>query len=132
MGIEPYLLTSSITAILAQRLIRRTCPNCKEVYKLTEFEKEILKNYNKNSDMVFYRGKGCDSCINTGYMGRVGIFELLVVSNKIRQMVQEKRSSEEIKAQAQKEGMTTLREDGLNKAFEGVTTLSEVIRVTIE
>jgi len=132
MGIEPYLLTSSITAILAQRLIRKTCPYCREVYNLSDFEQEILSDYKISQGKKFYKGKGCDACINTGFMGRVGIFELLVVSNKIRQMVQEKRSSEEIKAQAQKEGMKTLREDGLNKAIEGVTTLSEVIRVTIE
>jgi general secretion pathway protein E len=132
MGIEPYLLTSSITAILAQRLIRKTCPYCREVYNLSDFEQEILSDYKIGQGKKFYKGKGCDACINTGFMGRVGIFELLIVSNKIRQMVQEKRSSEEIKAQAQKEGMKTLREDGLNKAIEGVTTLSEVIRVTIE
>ena len=132
MGIEPYLLTSSITAVLAQRLLRKICPYCKEVYVPTEFERGLLREYSKNGERTLYRGKGCEYCINTGYTGRVGIFELLVVSNKIRQMVQDKMSSEEIKAEAVKEGMVTLREDGLNKVFEGVTTLSEVVRVTIE
>lgn len=132
MGIEPYLLTSSITAVLAQRLLRRICPYCKEVYKPTEFEMGLLKEYSKNGDRTLYKGRGCENCINTGYTGRVGIFELLIMSNKLRQMVQDKMSSEEIKAEAVKEGMITLREDGLNKVFEGVTTLSEVIRITIE
>jgi type II secretory ATPase GspE/PulE/Tfp pilus assembly ATPase PilB-like protein len=132
MGIEPYLLTSSITAVLAQRLLRKICPYCREVYVPTEFERGLLKEYSKNGERMLYKGKGCENCINTGYTGRVGIFELLVVSNKIRQMVQDKMSSEEIKAEAAREGMTTLREDGMNKVFEGVTTLSEVVRVTIE
>ncbi|MCX8021589.1 MAG: ATPase, T2SS/T4P/T4SS family, partial [Syntrophorhabdaceae bacterium] len=132
MGIEPYLLTSSITAVLAQRLLRKICPYCKEVYIPTEYERELLREYGRNREGILYRGKGCENCLNTGYSGRVGIFELLIVTNRIRQMVQNKMSSEEIKAEAIKEGMVTLREDGLNKAFEGITTLSEVMRVTIE
>ena len=78
------------------------------------------------------RGEGCDNCLNTGYTGRVGIFELLTLTPPIRQMVQAKASSEEIKARAIEEGMSTLRQDGINKAFAGITTLSEVMRVTIE
>lgn len=132
MGIEPYLLTSSITAILAQRLVRKICPHCKDVYALSDYEKELLQGYIHGGEKNLYKGKGCDQCLNTGYMGRIGIFELLVLTSKIRLMVQEKASSEEIKAQAIKDGMATLREDGLKKAFEGITTLSEVIRVTIE
>lgn len=132
MGIEPYLLTSSITAILAQRLVRKICPHCKDVHQITEYERDLLAAYKPLGEGTLYKGKGCDHCLNTGYLGRIGVFELLILSNKIRQMVQEKASSEEIKAQAVREGMATLREDGLRKAFEGVTTLSEVIRVTIE
>jgi general secretion pathway protein E len=132
MGVEPYLLTSSITAILAQRLVRKICPHCREVYKPTEFESELLAEYLKSSGRILYKGRGCENCIDTGYIGRTGIFELLKMSSKIRQMVQLKKSSEEIKDEAIKEGMLTLREDGLNKAFEGTTTLSEILRVTIE
>ena len=132
MGIEPYLLTSSITAILAQRLVRRICPNCKTVYTPTDFEYGLLKEYMGNGEKILYKGTGCDNCINTGYMGRLGIFELLTLNTKVRQMVQEKRSSEEIKAEVVKDGMVTLREDGMNKVFDGITTLSEVVRVTIE
>jgi general secretion pathway protein E len=132
MGVEPYLLTSSITAILAQRLVRKICPHCRDVYKPTEFESELLAEYLKSSGRILYKGRGCENCIDTGYIGRTGIFELLKMSSKIRQMVQLKKSSEEIKDEAIKEGMLTLREDGLNKAFEGTTTLSEILRVTIE
>jgi general secretion pathway protein E len=132
MGIEPYLLTSSITAILAQRLVRRICPNCKELYIPTEFERDLLKEYMRNGERSLYTGRGCDNCLHTGYSGRMGVFELLVLTSRIRHMVQDKVSSEEIKAQAVKDGMVTLRQDGMDRAFEGVTTLSEVIRVTIE
>jgi general secretion pathway protein E len=132
MGVEPYLLTSSITAILAQRLVRKICPHCSEPHRISEYEKELLAAYFKGAEKELFKGKGCENCLNTGFSGRVGIFELLTLSTKIRQMVQDKASSEEIKAQAIKEGMITLREDGLRKAFEGVTTLSEIIRVTIE
>ena len=132
MGVEPYLLTSSITAILAQRLVRKICPHCKIVHEVSEYERELLKAYFRNGERTLYKGQGCDYCLNTGYTGRIGIFELLMLTSRIRQMVQEKAPSEEIKAQAIRDGMATLREDGLRKAFEGITTLSEVIRVTIE
>jgi general secretion pathway protein E len=132
MGIEPYLLTSSVTAILAQRLVRKICPYCKEIYEPTEYEKGLLSGYLRDSAKTLYKGTGCENCLNTGFLGRVGIFELLVLSSKIRQMVQDKHSSEEIKAEAIREEMATLRQDGIVKAFEGTTTLSEVIRVTIE
>jgi general secretion pathway protein E len=132
MGIEPYLLTSSITAILAQRLIRRICPFCREVYEPTEFEQELLKGYLKQGSGTVYKGKGCDECLNTGYIGRVGLFELLILDTKIRHMVQEKKSSEEIKIEAVKDGMLTLRDEGIQKALAGLTTLAEVMRVTIE
>ncbi|OPY66490.1 MAG: Type II secretion system protein E [Syntrophorhabdus sp. PtaU1.Bin050] len=132
MGVEPYLLTSSITAILAQRLVRKICPHCKIIHEVSEYERELIKAYFRNGEKTLYKGQGCDYCLNTGYAGRIGIFELLMLTGKVRQMVQEKASSEEIKAQAIRDGMATLREDGLRKAFEGITTLSEVIRVTIE
>jgi general secretion pathway protein E len=132
MGIEPYLLTSSITAILAQRLVRRVCPFCREVYEPTEFEQELLKGYLRQGDGTVYKGKGCDECLNTGYIGRIGLFELLILNPKIRQMVQEKRSSEEIKAEAIKDGMLTLRDEGVQKALAGLTSLAEITRVTIE
>jgi len=132
MGIEPYLLTSSITAILAQRLVRRICPNCREIYDPTPFERKLLEEYGKGGNSVVYKGKGCPECLNTGYLGRIGIFELLTLNTKLRQMVQEKASSEEIKAEAVKDGMVTLRQDGINRVLVGGTSLSEILRVTIE
>jgi len=79
-----------------------------------------------------YKGKGCPDCLNTGYLGRIGIFELLTLTSKIRQMVQDKASSEEIKAEAIRDGMLTLRQDGIQRALAGDTSLSEIMRVTIE
>ena len=131
MGIEPYLLTSSVTAILAQRLVRRICPHCREVYEPTEFERQLLQDY-AGATHVVYKGKGCPECLNTGYLGRIGVFELLTMTSKIRQMVQGKASSEEIKAEAVKDGMVTLRQDGINRVLAGDTTVSEIVRVTIE
>ena len=132
MGVEPFLLTSSVTAILAQRLVRRICPFCREVYEPSDFEREVLKGYWKHSDGTVYKGRGCDECLNTGYIGRVGLFELLTLNPRIRQMVQDNRSSEETKLEAVKTGMITLREDGMQKALAGLTSPAEVIRVTIE
>ncbi len=131
MGIEPYLLTSSVTAILAQRLVRRICPHCREVYEPTELERQLLHDYIDITHMV-YKGKGCPECLNTGYLGRIGVFELLTMTSRIRQMVQGKTSSEEIKAEAVKDGMVTLRQDGINRILAGDTTVSEIVRVTIE
>ncbi len=132
MGIEPYLLTSSVTAILAQRLVRRICPSCKEVYEPTTFERSLIEEYGRGPESLVYKGRGCPECLNTGYLGRIGIFELLYLNSKIRQMVQEKASSEEIKVEAVKGGMVTLRQDGINRALVGDTTLAEIVRVTIE
>ncbi len=131
MGIEPYLLTSSVTAILAQRLVRRICPHCKDVYEPTEFESQLLKEYAHGQRKV-YKGKGCPECLNTGYLGRIGVFELLTLTGQIRQMVQQKASSEEIKGEAIKDGMVTLRQDGIDRVLAGDTTVSEIVRVTIE
>ncbi len=131
MGIEPYLLTSSVTAILAQRLVRRSCPHCREVHRPTDFERRLLEEHGGTATAV-YGGVGCPECLNTGYMGRIGIYELLILSSKIRQMVQGRASSEEIKAEAIKNGMITLRRDGVNRALTGDTSLSEIMRVTIE
>jgi general secretion pathway protein E len=132
MGIEPYLLTSSVTAILAQRLVRRVCPHCREIYKPTDFERRLLDEYTNGSGNSVYKGRGCPECLNTGFLGRIGIFELLTLNSKIRHMVQEKASSEEIKAEAIKDGMLTLRQDGISRALAGDTSLSEIMRVTIE
>ena len=130
MGIEPYLITSAVNAFLAQRLARKICPSCIEPYKPTQQELSragITKTMlNKGS---LYRGKGCEACLNTGYTGRIGIFELLVVSDNIKKLIMNGSDATTIKEQALKEGMITLLQDGINKVIAGVTTLDEVLRV---
>ncbi len=123
MGVESFLISSSIIGILAQRLVRTICPKCKEPYEGVD---------ENGRQAVFYKGKGCKFCKKTGFYGRLGIFELLVMNDKIRKLVMAKASSEDIKAAAQESGFKTLRQDGMLKVMSGVTTPDEVIRVTAE
>jgi len=130
MGIEPYLISSAVNAFLAQRLARKICPECIETYKPDARELAragLTKNMLKKGNL--YRGKGCPACLNTGYSGRVGIFELLAVSDSIKRLVMTGADATTIKEQALKEGMVTLLQDGINKVIDGVTTLDEVLRV---
>ncbi len=127
MGVEPFLISSSIIGILAQRLIRLICNKCKEKYTPAD---DILKNLNIKLGTEFYHGKGCDQCKGTGFMGRSGIFELLVINEEIRKMIDRKCSADEIKKKAVEYGMRTLRDNGLMKAQQGITTLEEVLRLT--
>ena len=131
MGIKPYLVASSVQAVLAQRLVRVICPSCKTEYKPSK-EELIAINLKPGQlkNTKFYKGKGCDDCTKTGYKGRIGIFELLVMSDEIREVVFEKVSSSIIKEKAKALGMVTLREDGMRKVLKGITTISEVMRVT--
>jgi general secretion pathway protein E len=133
MGIEPFLVASVIRAIVAQRLIRMICPNCKEGYSPEEKALlEIGMNPHHLSDQRIYRGKGCPACSGTGYLGRSGIYEVLLVSEAIRRLIMEKSDSRAIAHMAIEEGMKTLREDGAKKVMAGLTTLEEVVRVTKE
>ncbi|MFC1508156.1 type II secretion system ATPase GspE [Candidatus Omnitrophota bacterium] len=130
MGMEPFLISNSVIGILAQRLVRVICEKCKEPYKPGE---EILKGL-RIIDKVkeLFKGKGCKSCKNTGYKGRIGIFEFLVVSEDIRKLIVGKASNDLIKKKAIEMGMKTLREDGLDKVLKGITTADEVIKATQE
>jgi len=134
MGIEPFLVSSSLTAVIAQRLVRIVCNNCKESFKPRpeELKKVGVSALNKYSDMLFYHGKGCPMCLNTGYRGRTGIYELLLMDDQIRSMILKDSDSNVIKKLAVSTGMESLRDDGLRKASEGMTTLEEVVRVTQE
>jgi general secretion pathway protein E len=131
MGIEPFLVTSSTIAIQAQRLVRRTCSQCKESYTP---DRDPLQELSIRLDdpraKTLWRGRGCDKCSQRGYYGRTGIFELLVMSQKIQEMVLQGADSNAIKREAHKEGMRTLREDGAEKMLRGLTTLEEILRVT--
>ena len=150
IGIEPYLITSSVEAFIAQRLVRVICPKCKEkvslrgreaaeaiseiaslssVFAKASADKSVARN-DKAKDAVVYRGKGCKACNNTGYRGRTGIYEILLVGDEIRKLILQKASSEEIKAKACELGMLPLRQDGWERVLAGITTLEEVIRVT--
>lgn len=130
-GIKPFLVASSVQGILAQRLVRQICPDCKVSYKPLENEKKFLKIPEKDlKNIKIYRGEGCALCNNTGYKGRIGIFELLFIDDEIRKLIYQKAASTYIRKRAREIGMTTLREDGHQKVLGGITTLEEVFRVT--
>ena len=131
MKVEPFLASSSIIGILAQRLVRKICQGCKEKYTPT---KEALKDLGLKTgeELSFYKGKGCAKCLNTGYKGRVGIYELLVPDEKIRNAIISKAPAEDIKKLAVSSGMITLMEDGIGKVKQGITTVEEILRVTRE
>ncbi|MCB9757174.1 MAG: Flp pilus assembly complex ATPase component TadA [Candidatus Omnitrophica bacterium] len=132
MGIEPFLLCSSVIAIVGQRLIRRICQKCKEPFPVTA-EMALKLNLNKKNssqEVVLFRGKGCNACSNTGYGGRLVICEIMVLTPKVKEKILERVGELKIKETARREGMITMREDGLIKAFAGLTTLEEVLRVT--
>lgn len=132
MGIEPFLICSSVLAIIAQRLLRRVCPHCKEDYKISPAiaERVGLKNLFGEKEITLPRAKGCKKCFNIGYKGRVGITEILILSLNVKELILGHAGEVKIKAAARQEGMQTMREDGLTKAMEGLTTLEEVLRVT--
>ena len=134
MGVEDYLLTSTIIGILAQRLVRTLCPHCKEAYiALPELVEEInLRKFTQDSDITLWHARGCGHCANTGYIGRISILEMLPMTDALRSMVMKHATATELRAEAVREGMLTMYEDGLRKALAGVTTFEEVLRVTRE
>jgi type II secretory ATPase GspE/PulE/Tfp pilus assembly ATPase PilB-like protein len=133
LGVEPFLLASSVKCVVAQRLVRKLCQKCKEETELSasikaELQKE-LDSLNLNLPFVFYRARGCEECQN-GYSGRIGIFEVLPIDSKIEELVINRKSSKEILAAAKQNGFITIRQDGYIKALKGLTTIDEVIRAT--
>jgi general secretion pathway protein E len=132
MGVEPFLLSSSINAILAQRLVRIICPHCKEAY--TPDKEALLKLgiVPGDSNQQVYRGRGCAKCHHTGYKGRCGIFELLLMDREMKHLILQTANANDIKELAIKNGMITLRHDGAMKVFQGITTIEEVYRVSKE
>jgi len=132
MGIEPFLLAATLETILAQRLVRTICIKCKTPYEPNE--EELITLGIKNRDLAhqrFYYGKGCDHCKNTGYKGRTAIFELMTVTDTIRELILGKASSNQVRIVAQRSGMRTLRDSGIQKIFAGLTTIEEVVRETM-
>ena len=134
MGVEDYLLTSTIVGILAQRLVRTLCPHCKESYKaLPEVVDELgLRKFTTDRDVTLYHAKGCNECAQTGFFGRICIMEMLPMTDTLRSHVMRHATSTELRAEAIKEGMVTMYEDGMRKALAGTTTFEEVLRVTRE
>ncbi len=130
MGIEPYLVASSVIMIIAQRLVRKLCTKCKQPISLHEETLREIGITESPDELTLYEPKGCAYCNETGYAGRQGLYEVMPVSQQIREMVLERRSVAELKQQAIDEGMLTLREDGLQKFKRGVTSLEEVLRET--
>ncbi len=132
MGIQPFMITATVEAILAQRLVRRVCSNCREPIEVTDRILAQLKmTRDELGERVFYRGKGCDTCNNTGYKGRVGLFELMIMNDDLREMIIQGSSTDELRDRAMEFGLVTLRSAGMKFAFEGTTTVDEVIRETI-
>lgn len=137
MNVEPFLVASTVNVIIAQRLIRKICEMCKTSVDMKE--EDLLKNLPENvvkkhfgdgKDIRVYKGKGCEVCHTSGYSGRIGVFEVLEVSNEIKKLINEKKDSDAILAQAVKEGMATMLDDGLVKVKKGLTSIEEVLRVT--
>ncbi len=132
MGIPPFLITATVEAILAQRLVRRICASCRESVDASD---DILVQLGMTREDLdgrnFYRGRGCDKCNNTGYKGRVGLFELMVMNDELREMVLKGSSTDELREKAKEYGMIALRDYGMAFAYEGTTTVDEIIRETI-
>ena len=132
MGVPAFLITATLEAILAQRLVRRICDKCKEETSLTpELLSELELEAKDIAGKKVYKGRGCDHCNNTGYRGRVGLYELLSVNEEIKDLIIESASTELLRDAARRNGMVPLRDAGLERAFEGLTTIEEVIRETI-
>jgi len=154
MGAEPFLIASTTNVVIAQRLVRKLCPDCRKEYKLADKElktfsdnyemEKIMETMKKSGmlkgkiesktnwlDVKLYKSVGCDQC-NGGYKGRVGIFEVLEIDDDIRKMISQKASSDELDKVAREKGMISMVEDGFIKAVQGITSLEEILRVTKE
>ncbi|HEY2759748.1 MAG TPA: GspE/PulE family protein, partial [Pirellulales bacterium] len=132
MGVAPFLITATLEAVLAQRLVRRICAQCKE--EVTPAPDVLAELDLKPADIVgkkFYRGKGCDACNRSGYKGRVGLFELMNLNDDLRDMIMRNASTDEIRSAARGTGMVTLRDAGMQAVYEGTTTVEEVVRETV-
>jgi general secretion pathway protein E len=130
MGIEPFLVASSVVAVLAQRLIRKVCPDCKQAYHPDDEELIRLGVVPGKMKPTFYRGTGCPACTQTGYRGRTGIHELLVLDDEVRRLIGNKADAAAIRQAAVSKGMILLKEEAAEKIFAGITTTEEVMRMT--
>jgi general secretion pathway protein E len=133
LGVEPYLIASSVNAVIAQRLVRLLCSECKQRYQL---ETSHIKTLNGAGEefvgKYVYKPQGCSKCFNTGYLGREAIFEVMLMGEKLKSLILETSDANQIKEAALKYGMVTLRQDGMSKVLKGITSIGEVLRVTQE
>jgi len=142
MGIQPFLVSSTINIVIAQRLVRKICEKCKanlnindEVLALIrkEFSEALIKKYKLDDPTtVFHKGQGCKDCQNTGYKGRVGIYEILTMNEDVKQLIMAKSNASKIKQLAVSQGMSTMIDDGIAKVLAGLTTIEELLRVSQE
>ncbi|MDD5492707.1 MAG: type IV-A pilus assembly ATPase PilB [bacterium] len=131
MGIEPFLTASTVVMVIAQRLVRVICENCKEDYQVpAQFIRDLGQKYEDDKPVLLYRGKGCDRCTNTGYRGRLACYEIMVIEDEIRDLILERASTHLVKQKSREHGMITLREAAFRKVLNGVTTVEEMMRVT--
>ena len=130
IGVESFLISSAVLAVIAQRLVRVLCDNCKQVYKPEVDLKNLGVDRDRLQETTFYRATGCDQCFHTGYRGRIGIFEILLMHPKLKSLIQNIHDSFQIKQVALELGLVTLRRDGIEKVLRGITTIEEVVRVT--
>ncbi|MDD5769705.1 MAG: GspE/PulE family protein [Candidatus Gracilibacteria bacterium] len=137
MGLKPYILASALDTIIAQRLVRKICTHCKEEIKKTQGEEQLIKEMIKDIGMKsiktenikLYKGVGCEYCNNSGYKGRIGIYEIISLNEELRNLIREGETTEKIIAESRKMDMITMKEDGILKAIKGYTTIEEIIRV---
>jgi type IV pilus assembly protein PilB len=133
MGIEPFLVATSVNLIQAQRLVRRICKDCKAEIKLPrEALVDVGFSPNETGDIRTFKGQGCSACNGTGYKGRVGLYEVMEISEEIRELILVGASALELRKKSIEEGMLTLRMSGLQKIREGMTTLEEIVRETVK
>ncbi len=131
MGVEPFLISSTLEAVLGQRLLRRICPNCRAATSLTNLSSPSFELSKRDiGERQFFYGKGCDACNQTGYKGRKGIYELMKITDPVRELINERAPTVVLKQKAVELGMVSLRQDGLRSIFAGDTTIEEVLKYT--
>jgi type IV pilus assembly protein PilB len=131
MGIEPFLIGASVVGVIAQRLVRKLCPRCREAYITNDFERKVL-DLNDREEISIYKAKGCHVCNDTGYLGRIGVYEIMNITNPLRTAINEGWNSDKLKILAIQEGMKTLKSNGIRLVLEGVTTVEEMLRIAYE
>jgi type II secretory ATPase GspE/PulE/Tfp pilus assembly ATPase PilB-like protein len=129
MTLDPFLISTSISAVLNQRVVRKICPKCRVKYKPSQALQDKIKSIAKIKEVVFYKGKGCDNCNQTGFVGEIGIFELVIFNEAIRSAIVAGVPQNELKKQIEKNRLRSIWQDGMEKVLRGITTFEEITRV---